>query len=119
VLLPGVAGVDGEHGLHLQVFAPLQKLEQAHAVGRVVAPGAGVGGAVDQRADGLLPIEALGDVVALKIVAAGEAQEGRMHGGQLLHQVDAVAVGAVLIGGREERDEVEPEGAGVSDGEPR
>ena len=57
-----VAGVDGEHGIHLEVFAPLQKLEQAHAVIGVIAPGAGMRGAVDERADGLLPVEAVGDV---------------------------------------------------------
>ncbi len=74
-------------------------------------------GAVDEWADGLLPIEAVGDVVAFKVVAAGEAQECRMHRGQLFHQVDAVAVHAIVIGGREEGDEVEPEGSGVADGE--
>ena len=65
-----------------------------------------MGGPVDERADGLLPLETLGDVVALKIVAAGKAQESRVHGGELFHQVDAVAVDAIVIGGREKRDEL-------------
>ena len=101
----------------MEVFTPVEKFEQAHAVGGVVVPGAGVGGAVDERADGLLPLEALVDVVAFEVVAAGETEEGGMHGGELLHEVDAVAVGGVLVGGREERDEREPGGAGVLDGE--
>ena len=40
-----------------------------------------------------------------------------MHGGEFFHEVDAEAVGAVIVGGWEERDEVEPEGAGVLDGD--
>ena len=72
-----------------------------------------MGGAVDERADGLLPVEALADVVAFEVVAAGEAQECRVHAGELFHEVYSEAVGAVFVGGWEERDEVEPEGAGV------
>ncbi len=103
-----IAGVDRKHGVHLEVFAPFEEFEQAHSVGGVIHPGAGVCGAVDERADGLLPIKAVGDAIALEIVAAGEAQEGRVHGRELLHQVNAVAVDAVVIGGREERDQAEP-----------
>ena len=67
----GIAGIDGEHGLHLQVFAPLEELQQAHAVRRVIAPGAGMRGPVDQGADGLLPVEALGDAIVGAVVATG------------------------------------------------
>ena len=34
--------------------------------------------------------------------------------GQLLHQVDAVAVGPVIIGGREQRDEAQPDLPGLA-----
>ena len=112
-----VAGVDGEHRLHLQVFAPLQKFKQAHAVRRAIAPGAHVRGTVDPGADGLLPVEAVGDVVAFKIIAAGQAQEFGLHGGQQIHKVDAIAVGPVVIGGREERDEIEPDRCRLCDGQ--
>ncbi len=81
VLRERIAGIDGQHWFHLQVFAPLQKLQQAHAVGGAIAPWARVRGAVDPGADGLLPVEAVGDVVALKIIAAGQAQEFGLHGG--------------------------------------
>ena len=57
----------------MQVLAPVEKFEEAKAVGRLVLPWAGVGGAVDERADGLLPVEALVDTVAFKVVAAGKA----------------------------------------------
>ena len=76
-----------------------------------------MGGPVDERTDGLLPVEALVDVVAFKVVAAGEAQELRMHRRHLLHQVDAEAVGAIVISGREKRDELHPERAGVTGGD--
>ena len=74
-------------------------------------------GAVDPRADGLLPVEAVGDVFALKIVAAGQAQEVGMHGGEQIHDVGAIAVGAIVVGGRKERDEIEPDGGWLRDGE--
>jgi len=112
-----VSGIDGEDGLHVEVFAPLEKFKQAEAVRGVVIPGAGMGGAIDHGADGLLPVVVVGDAVAFKIIAAGEAQEGGVHGGHLFHQVSAVAVGAVLVGGREERNEIEPESSGMSDGD--
>ena len=108
-----IARVDGKQRLHVEVFAPLEEFEQAHAVGGAVAPGAEVRGAVNARADGVLPFETLADGVAFEVVASGEAQEGGVHGGELFHDVDAVAVGAVVKGGREERDEAEPEGSGM------
>ncbi len=40
-----------------------------------------------------------------------------MHGSELFHQVDAVAVHAVVIRGREERDEIKPESSRVANRE--
>src|SRR5271165_6437745 len=80
-------------------------------------PGAGMGGPVDQGADHFLPIEALGDVVALEIVSAGKAQKRRVHGSHFFHKVDAVAVDAIVVGGREEGYKIEPESAGMADGD--
>ncbi len=113
LLLHGVAGIDGEHGLDLEVFAPLQKFEQAHAVGGVVVPGADVGWTIDPGADCLLPLEALGDVIALEIIAAGQAQEFGMHGGQQIHQIGAETFLTIAVGWREDRDEAEMESAGL------
>ena len=39
-------------------------------------------------ADGLLPVEAVGEVVTLQIVATGEAQELWLHFGHHFHEVD-------------------------------
>ena len=55
-------------------------------------------GPVHEWADGLLPFDTFGNVIALEVIAAGEAEEGRTHGGQLLHQVNAIAVHAIVIG---------------------
>ena len=97
-----IARVDGEHGLDLQVLAPFEEFEQTHAVGGPVGPGRLVAGTVYQRADGLLPVVPILECVAFEVVAAGQAQELRMQGGHALHQVGAVAVGAVVEGGWEE-----------------
>jgi hypothetical protein len=72
-----------------------------------------MGRTVDERADGLLPFKVFVQVVALQIVAAGEAEEGWVHGGELFHQVDALAVGFAFVGRREERYEREPGGSGM------
>ena len=64
---------------------------------------------VHQRSDHLLPIEARLNAIALQVVAAREAQEGRLHRSQLFHDVDAIAVGPALVGGWEERDHLQPE----------
>ena len=40
----------------------------------------------------LLPVKPVGNVVAFKIVSAGQAQKRRMHCGQLFHQVNPVSL---------------------------
>jgi hypothetical protein len=113
VVVERVAGVDREDGVDMQVLRPLEELEQAEPVGGLVVPRTAVGGAVHQRTNGVLPVEALIDLLTLKIVASGKAEELRMHLRHLLHEVRPVAVLAVLVGGGEERDQIEPELAGV------
>ena len=73
--------------------------------------------AIDERADGLLPVVPIRERHAFEIVAAGQAQELRVHGGHALHQVGAVAVGAIVEGWRQERDQLQPHRAGMADGE--
>ena len=104
LLLHRVAGIDRQHILHVQVFAPLQKFEQPKPIGRVIVPRAGMRRPIHQRPDRLLPFVALVDVVALKIVAAGEAQKRRVHPGQHLHQIDAVAVHPIRDRSAERRE---------------
>ena len=67
---------------------------------------------VDPRSDGLFPLEALCDVVALQVVAARQPQEFWMHRRHLLHQVDAVTEGPVMIRRRKKRDQIEPHRSG-------
>ncbi len=62
----GVAGEDGKERLHVQVFAPGEEFEQADAVGGAVGPRRGMRGAVDERADGLLPFVVLVEVIAFR-----------------------------------------------------
>ena len=112
-LVERVSGEDGKQRLHVEVFAPGEELEQADAVGGAVGPRRGMGGTVDERADGLLPVVVFVEVFAFKIVAAGKAEEGGMQRGELLHEVDALAVRLVVVGGREKRDQREPCGPGV------
>ena len=90
--LQRVAGVDGQHRLGVHVLAPEQELVQAEAVGRAIAPRRHVAGALRKRPERLLPIEAVGDLIALEIVAAGEPQELRLHVDEHLQQVGPEAV---------------------------
>src|SRR6202041_4065236 len=112
-----IAGIDGEYRLNLQVLTPLHELQQAHSVGGAIAPRTRVRGAVHKRPDRLLPLVALRNVITLEVVAARQAQKLRMHRGKLFHNVDAVAVGPVMIRRRKERNEIEPNGCGMSDGQ--
>src|SRR5581483_4818226 len=66
---------------------------------------------------GLLPVEVIGKVLAFKEVAAGEAKEFGMEGGEFFHQVGTEAVGLIVPGGREEGEPGEPGGAGLRDEE--
>ena len=104
----GIAAIDGKKRLHPEVFAPLEELQQSHSVRRVITPGRRMRGTVDERANHLLPVEAGFNAVAFQIVAAGKAQERRTHGRQFFHDVGAVAVGAIAIRGREQRNQLEP-----------
>src|SRR6202000_3347358 len=47
-----VARVNGEDRFNLEVFAPLQKLKQAQAIGGPITPGSLIAGAVDKWASG-------------------------------------------------------------------
>ena len=70
-----IACEDGHDGFHVEVFAPAHELQQAHAVGGAIAPGAHVGGAIFERADGGFPVPAVFQGVSFDVVAAGEAKE--------------------------------------------
>ena len=67
------------------LMAPLEELEQAHAVRGLIVPRTAVRRPIDEWTDGLLPIETLVDVVAFKVVAAGKTEELRMHRGHFSH----------------------------------
>ena len=99
----------------MQVFAPGEELEEAHAVGGAIHPGSGVGRAVDEGADGLLPVIAVFEALAFEVVAAGKAEKFGMQGGEFFHEVGTETIGLIVPGGREEREEREPGGAGVRD----
>ena len=91
----------------------VEEFEQADAVGGAVGPRGRMGGPIDKRADGLLPFVVFVEMLALKIIAAGKAEEGGMEGGELLHQIDALAVRLIIVGGRKERNQLEPCGPGM------
>src|SRR5579862_6747360 len=93
-----ISGENRKHGLHLQVLTPFEKLKQAQAVGRTIAPRSLMAGAIGEVAQGLLPVEALSDRVAFEIVAAGQAEEGGVHIGEQPHDVSAIAVLMSVIG---------------------
>ena len=104
-----VAGKNAEQRFHVQILAPLSEFEQTQAVGGPVTPGAGMARTLFDRPNGFLPVETLIEGVALKIIAAGESEELGLHGSQHVHEVGAVAVLAILVSGREERDILQPQ----------
>ena len=110
-----VARIDRQHGVHVQVFAPFQELQQPHAVRRPVPPGVvHVSRPLRAVADGLLPVEARGDGAAFHVIAARKSQEGRLHVGQELHNVLPVAVGTIVPCRRKQRNHAEPHRAGAA-----
>jgi len=76
-----------------------------------------VAGALGEIAESFLPIEARRERAALEVVATRETQERRLHVGKELHDVGAVAIGAVVPGRRKERDEVQPNRAYATGGD--
>ena len=113
VAVEHIAGEDSHDGLAANILGPLQELEQSETVGGTVAPGTLVAGTEVRVADGLLPVEAVGEVVALEVVASGEAQELGIHVGHHLHEVGAQAVLAILEAGGKEGDTCELDAAGL------
>lgn len=106
-----VARVDGQDGLGVEILAPVEDLCESEAVGVDVGPGAEAAGAVDEGADGVAPLPAVGKGVALEIVAAGDPQEAGVQLGEGVHEVDAHAVGPVVPGRGHQADELELQGA--------
>ena len=111
-----VACIDREHWLHVEVFAPFEKFQQAHAVGGPVTPATWMTGAIRNRADGFFPIEPLRDGVAFDVIAARKTQERRLHVRHQLHDVFAVSIRAVVVSRRKERDLAEPDRAAFGGG---
>src|SRR5207237_5700464 len=70
-----------------------------------------------ERPDCRLPVEAILVVRTFEVVPAGEAQETRLHRREQFHDVRAVAVRTVLIGGREERYQTEPDRSATACGD--
>ena len=110
-----VAGVHRQQRLGVHVLAPEQEFVEAQAVGRAIAPRRHVPGAIRQRADRLLPLEPVGDLIALEVVAAGKTQELRLHVDHHLHDVRTESVRLILERRREQRHQAEPDGAGAID----
>ncbi len=124
-LQPSVADthVDDEQGFSAEILGELQHLVVAEAVGDVVAPvDAEVSGPLFDGSHCVLPFEAVVEVVARRglafdIAAAGEAHELGVQRLEQFGEVDAAAVGAPFVGGREEAYDIEGEGAGLREGE--
>ena len=107
-----IAGIDAEQHLSVHLLGQLEPLQQAHAVVGPVAPRAVVvTGAILDRPDRALPLEAGGERLALQVVAARDAEVAGVQGGDLLHQIDPEAVGGVVVSRPEQRHDREPERA--------
>lgn len=91
--------------LRTQIFRKLQEFMEAHAVGAGVSPVVVVvAGALLNRADGLLPFEAvvvLGRTVALDVASARKADKRRLHRLKHFGQVAPASVGTATERGRE------------------
>ena len=114
VPLQRVSRIHRQYRIDLQVLTPLQELQQSHAIGRLIVPGAAVRGPVDQRPNRILPVESLVDLIAFKIIATRQPQKLRMHSRHHLHQVRTVSIFAILVGRREQRHQIDPHLARVS-----
>ncbi len=97
-----VTGEDTKDRLCATVLRPLQKLQQTKTVGRAIAPRTHVARSLIGIADGALPVEAVAEIIALEVVAAGEAQELRLHPAHHLHEILAESVRPVVERLREE-----------------
>lgn len=100
LLAQGIAGEHRQQELHVEVFTPGQEFEKAQAIRRTVSPRRWMRGSINQRADCLLPFVVFAQMLAFKVIASRKAKKGRMQGSQLLHKVDTLTVGLVLIGRR-------------------
>jgi len=109
----GHPAVDNPHPLGVDVFAELEKLVVAQAVGGAIAPQRPVTRTRVYGADGLFPLHAILHRHALDDTATGKAHEAGLEVRQQLSQVGAAAVGAVLERlPREQGDEVNIEASG-------
>ena len=104
--------IDHEERFCSQVLGQLQHFVIPEAIGDVVTPvNAKMTGTLLDRADGVLPLKAIVQVVArsglsFDVAAAGETHELGMQGFQQLGQIDAASVLATLVGGREKRHDI-------------
>ncbi len=49
------------------------------------------------------------DAVAFEIISSREAKKRWAHRGQFLHEINAVPINPIVVGGREQRNELEPQ----------
>ena len=109
IMFQRVTGEHGEHRFHVQVLAPAEKFRQAETVGGPVIPATAMAGPLLDGADGFLPVETLVEVIAFDVIAAGEAQKFRMHVREQLRDVGTVAIRAIVVGRREQRNLLKPD----------
>ena len=112
-----VARIYRQHGFGVHVLAPEQELVQAQAVRRAIRPGRHVSRPLLQWSQRLLPVESVGDLIALEVIAARKAQELRLHVHEHLHEVGPEAVRLILERRRKQGDKTEPHRARPIHGE--
>ena len=87
-----VSGEDSKQRLHVEVFAPGEELEQAHAVGGAVGPRGGMRGTIDEQARWSSSSRSVRSGVRLQDSCRRESGGIRDGGRRASHQVDALAV---------------------------
>lgn len=100
---------NSKHGLDSKVLAPKQVFYQTLAISVLVAPGTRAPRSLGQIANGQVPRPVVRRTVSLEIVTARDTKVLGVERGQGFHQVFAVTVGCVVVGGRKQADEVEVE----------
>ncbi len=109
-----IAGVDRQNRRGANFLGHLEILVQAHAVGRPVTPSrVVVPRSILHRAHGVGPLEAGRVGIALQVVAAWHAEDGRMQGRQFLHEIDAQMIGLTFVRWRVNIRRTEPDGRTV------
>ena len=104
---PGPTIGDAQNRLHAQIFAPVEKFQDAQTIAQTIAPRARPDLTFFQWADGIFPLI----VPRIEIIAARKTQKLWLHRRHFLHQIGSQTVGTILVRRRKQRNHLHPDRA--------